>query len=45
MVDAPETIDTAPGPEGVDVGVDGDDDPHAVEMPRSAAASASLRVA
>jgi hypothetical protein len=45
IVDAPATIDAAPGPEGDDVGdgVDGDDE-HAAERPSTNPRSASLQV-
>jgi hypothetical protein len=44
MVDAPETIDTAPGPpDRVDAGAAGDDEPHAAAKLSSSAISASLK--
>jgi hypothetical protein len=44
MVDAPETIDTAPGPpDRVDAGAAGDDEPHAAAKLSSSAMSASLK--
>jgi hypothetical protein len=43
-VDAPETIDTAPGPaDDVDAGAAGDDEPHAAAKPSRSAISVSLK--
>jgi len=45
IVDAPATIDAAPGPEGDGVGdVVDDDEPHAAERVSSDATSASLSI-